>query len=72
MSDGSTEILGSEYLCGTGNITRTSKFNNLTLAYTSGSKNVGQFSCSISLNCDCGWSVKVSYFILEMTKVFNL
>lgn len=60
MTDGSTELLGSEYLCGSGSITRTSKFNKLTLAHTSGSKNVGQYSCSITLNCDCGWSVKVN------------
>ncbi|XP_063709288.1 venom serine protease-like [Culicoides brevitarsis] len=58
MRNGSTELLGSEFLCGTGTITRTSRFNKLTLAYTSASKNVGQFSCSISTNCDCGWSVK--------------
>ncbi|XP_063695471.1 venom serine protease-like [Culicoides brevitarsis] len=57
MKDGSKELLGSEYLCGSGKVSRTSKFNRLTLAYTSGTRNVGQFTCRISLNCDCGWSV---------------
>lgn len=65
MVNGSTALLGSEYLCGTGTITRTSKFNKLTLAYTSGTSNVGQFSCSITLNCDCGWSVNVRNIIFK-------
>uniref|UniRef100_A0A336M6B5 CSON012467 protein n=1 Tax=Culicoides sonorensis TaxID=179676 RepID=A0A336M6B5_CULSO len=57
MRDGSKELLGSEYLCGTGSVQRTSRFNKLTLAYTSGSYNTGSFTCSLTLNCDCGWSV---------------
>ncbi|XP_063709016.1 uncharacterized protein LOC134837564 [Culicoides brevitarsis] len=68
MKNGSTDLLGSEIICGKGKITRTSRFNELTLVYKS-EINSGKFSCSITTNCDCGWSVKSKVVNGEIAEV---
>ncbi|XP_063709015.1 venom serine protease-like [Culicoides brevitarsis] len=68
MKNGSTDLMGSEIICGKGKITRTSRFNELTLAYKS-EINTGKFSCSITTNCDCGWSVKSKVVNGEIAEV---
>lgn len=60
MKEDKPSLIGGEYLCGNGNIVRNSLFNTMILAYTSDTYNTGRFSCQISLNCDCGWSIDVS------------
>lgn len=65
-TDYNLNLLGAEYLCGTGSVTRVSLFNRLIIAYTSTStQSAGYFSCYVSVSanpasCDCGWSRSVS------------
>ncbi|XP_063698057.1 venom serine protease-like [Culicoides brevitarsis] len=60
--DYNLNLLGAEYLCGMGTVTRTSLFNRMIIAYTSTSTTTaGYFSCLVSVAanpaaCDCGWS----------------
>lgn len=63
--DYNLNLLGSEYLCGFGNVTRVSLFNRLIVAYTSTSTQIGgYFTCTVTVPanpapCDCGWSRNV-------------
>lgn len=64
--DFNSNLLGSEYFCGTGSVSRMSIFNKAVLAYTSSSRVLGgYFSCVVTATstqapCDCGWSKTVS------------
>uniref|UniRef100_A0A336MT45 CSON006685 protein n=1 Tax=Culicoides sonorensis TaxID=179676 RepID=A0A336MT45_CULSO len=61
-TDYNLNLLGAEYFCGTGSVTRVSLFNRLIIAYTSTStQSAGYFSCFVSVSateasCDCGWA----------------
>lgn len=59
-TEGFPSLVGSEYFCGKGSISRNSIFNKMMIAYTSSSATYGgTFSCRIQVvkqDCDCGWS----------------
>ncbi|XP_001657964.2 venom serine protease [Aedes aegypti] len=59
-TEGFSSLVGSEYFCGKGSISRNSLFNKMMIAYTSSSNtNGGTFNCRIKVvkqDCDCGWS----------------
>lgn len=65
-TDYNLNLLGAEYFCGSGSVTRVSLFNRLIIAYTSTStQSAGYFSCVVSVSanpasCDCGWARSVS------------
>ncbi|XP_055625773.1 venom serine protease-like [Toxorhynchites rutilus septentrionalis] len=58
-TEGLPSLVGSEFFCGTGTLTRESLFNKMMIAYTSSSTNSGgSFNCRVKTqpqSCDCGW-----------------
>lgn len=59
-TEGISSLVGSEFFCGAGTLTRESLFNKMMIAYTSSSTNGGgSFNCRVKVQpqgCDCGWS----------------
>ncbi|XP_055837857.1 venom serine protease-like [Episyrphus balteatus] len=61
--DGDENLIGAEQFCGIGNLTETTLFTRLVIAYVSGDATNsgvgGSFRCKLSTRpqaCDCGWS----------------
>ncbi|XP_055918186.1 venom serine protease-like [Eupeodes corollae] len=60
--DGDQSLNGAQQICGSGNLTRTSVFNKIVLAYSASYDSPGgRFFCKLTTRrqaCDCGWFTK--------------